>query len=408
MARRRAGAHVGLCTAAAFAAACSVAPAVPSADPAAAITTLVPSTPGRATPSLTVTPTPAPCSTLQVISGWDLARRAAQLVVVPVDETEVGSVAPAVAKGAGGIILFGSTAPADLGARLHSLDGVAADGIAPLVMTDEEGGGVQRLANLVGSIPWPATMAATMRPSQVEKLGYQLARAMAANGVLMDLAPDADLASGPGPDAVHIDGPRSFSPSASTASAYALAFARGLEAGGVIPVLKHFPGEGAATANTDDRAASTPPLAALERSELLPFEAAIRSGAPAVMVGNARVPGLTDRPASLSPAVIDGLLRGSLGFTGLVLTDSLSAKAVSAFGIGVPEAAVEAVGAGADMVLFNSASPNATFGLVVEALVSAVRAGRISPERLDASVARVLATRSVSLCPAPRTMPPLG
>ena len=166
----------------------------------------------------------------------------------------------------------------------------------------------------------------------------------------------------------------------------------------MIPVLKHFPGEGAASGNTDDRAASTPPFTELAGYELLPFEAAIRSGALAVMVGNAMVPGLTDRPASLSPAVITGLLRDRLGFQGLVLTDSLSAKAVSGLGIGVPEAAVEAVAAGADMVLFNSTAPNATFGQVVQALVTAVRAGRISEEQLGASVARVLAVRGIDLC----------
>lgn len=394
----------GLAAVALFVAACGAVPSLPSAHlPPRATPAVTPPGPFTPTPSASPPPTPAPiaalCSNLRVISGWDLARRAAQLVVVPVEETAVGSVAPAVAAGAGGIILFGTAAPTDLGVRLRSLAAGAPGGITPLVMTDEEGGGVQRMANLVGSIPWPATMAATMSPAQVREVAARLAREMTANGVRMDLAPIADLASGPGPDELHIDGPRSFGLSASIASRYVLAFAQGLRDGGVIPVLKHFPGEGAATANTDDRPASTPPLGELEGNDLLPFEAAISSGDPAVMVGNASIPGLTGGPASLSAAAITGLLRDDLGFRGLVLTDSLSAKAVSALGISVPAAAVEAVQAGADMVLFNSTTPNTTFGEVVRALVSAVGEGRISTPQLNAAVAEDLAVRGVDLCP---------
>ncbi len=404
MARLQVGA--ALCGLAVLGAACGAMPTASPSHPSllTPVATPAPATPPPSTPTPTPSPTPAPapiaaiCSNLHVISGWALARRAAQLVVVPVDETAVGSVAPSVAAGAGGIILFGTAAPTDLGAQLRSLESGAPGGIKPVVMTDEEGGGVQRMANLVGSLPWPATMAATMSPAQVRALAARLARQMAANGVLMDLAPVADLASGPGPDNLHTDGPRSFSLSASVASPYVQAFAQGLRDGGVIPVLKHFPGEGSATANTDDQPASTPPLSELERADLLPFEAAIGSGAPAVMVGNATVPGLTDRPASVSSTVITGLLRERLGFQGLVLTNSLSAKALSAIGIGVPEAAVEAVAAGADMVLFNATLPNTTFNQVVQALLSAVRQGRISEAELNLAVASALAVRGVNLC----------
>jgi beta-N-acetylhexosaminidase len=402
MTRRRA--WVGLCAAAVLAAACGTEPAMPASSRAPATPRVAPPNPSLsplASPPPTPTPAPtaASCSNSQVVSGWDLARRAAQLVVVPVDETAVASVAPSVAAGAGGIILFGTTAPANLGAGLRSLEAGAPDGIAPLVMTDEEGGGVQRMANLVGAMPWAAIMAETMSPAQVRALAARVARQMAVNGVGMDLAPVADLATGPGPDEWHTDGPRSFGLSAATTSTYALAFARGLQDGGVIPVVKHFPGEGAATANTDDREASTPPLAELESHDLLPFEAAIQSGLPAVMVGNASVPGLTGRPASVSPEVITGLLRDRLGFQGLVLTDSLSANALSDLGISVPEAAVEAVEAGADMVLFSSSAPNTTFSQVVQALASAVRQGVISETQLDAAVIRVLAVRGIDLCP---------
>jgi len=342
-------------------------------------------------------PTPS-CSNLQVLAGWGEARVAAQLVVMPVDETDVGAAADPVLEGAGGVILFGSEAPANLGQQLGVLEQESTGWPAPLVMTDEEGGGVQRMANLAGSLPWPATMAATMTPTAVQDAVQEVAEQMSANGVTMDLAPVLDLASGPGPDALHTDGPRSFGLSAATATTFGLAFARGLEAGGVIPVVKHFPGEGQATANTDDQPASTPPYAELQQADLLPFEAAVRAGLPAIMVGNATVPGLTSTPASLSSAVIQGLLRDQLGFTGLVMTDTLSAGAISDLGIGIPQAAVEAVEAGADMVLYTSLHPVAAFDQVVDALVSAVAQGQLPIGMLDGAAEHVLAVKHVNLC----------
>ena len=327
-----------------------------------------------------------------------MERRAAQLVVVPAQETDVAEVESSVRLGVGGIILFGSSAPSDLKEQLTETESGAPGGIEPLVMSDEEGGEVQRLANLVGSLPWPAVMRETMTTSEVQELAQQTASKMLANGVTMDLAPVLDLATGPGPDAIHTDGPRSFSPVASVATAYGLAFAKGLEAGGVIPVVKHFPGEGSDSANTDDASATTPPIAQLRAADLMPFTAAINAGLPAVMVGNATVPGLSTGPASLSPAVIDGLLRGQLGFHGVVMTDALSAVAISDQGLGVPQASVEAIEAGADMVLFTSTDPNTTASQVIDAVVAAVQAGAISQQALDASVVRILAVKRDNLC----------
>ena len=344
------------------------------------------------------TSSPSPFPSLAVISSWSVARRAAQLVVVSAQETDVAAVAPSVAEGAGGILLYGTSAPGNLDQQLQALEASAEGGLAPLVMTDEEGGGIQRMSNLVGSLPWPATMSATMTPAAVEQAAEQMAEAMVANGVTVDLAPVLDLASGPGPDATHIDGPRSFGTSPTAATAFGLAFAEGLEAGGVIPVVKHFPGEGGADGNTDDGPASTPPLATLESADLLPFEAAISAGLPAVMVGDASVPGLSPGPASLAPAVITGLLRKQLGFEGLVMTDSLSADAIGDLGISVPEASVQAVAAGADMVLSNTADPDTTFDQTVAALVTAVADGAVPLMTLDTAVMQVLSAKGVDLC----------
>ena len=339
------------------------------------------------------------CSAAAVFGTWSLERRAAQLVVVPAEEADVLAVRPLVAAGAGGIILFGSDAPLALAANLAALRRTAPNGLPPLVMTDEEGGQVQRMANLVGNLPWPRTMAATMTVAQTRALAERVGRRMRAIGVTMDLAPVLDLSDGPGPDTANPDGRRSFSIHESIATAYGLAFAQGLQEGGVIPVVKHFPGLGQASHNTDFGPATVPPLSVLKAEALRPFEAAITAGLPAVMVGNVSIPGLTGSvPASLSAPAMTGLLRHRLGFRGLVLTDSLSALAVHDAGYSVPRAAARAIEAGADMVLFNTADPEVTMNEVIAAIVSAVTSGRLPTARLDDAVQHVLSAKNVSLC----------
>ncbi len=341
----------------------------------------------------------AGCSTAAVLDTWSLERRAAQLVVVPAEEDDVLAARSLVAAGAGGIILFGSDGPPELAADLATLRQDAAGDLPLLVMTDEEGGGVQRMANLVGSLPWPRTMAATMTVAQVRALAEQVGRRMRTVGVTMDLAPVLDLSDGPGPDAADADGPRSFSIDASIATAYGLAFAEGLQEAGVIPVVKHFPGLGQASYNTDFGPAFDPSLPALEAGSLRPFEAAIAAGLPAVMVGNVSIPGLTGSlPATLSARAITGLLRHQLGFRGLILTDSLSALSVQDVGYSVPQAAARAIEAGADMVLFNSPDPEVTANEVIASITTAVISGRLSAARLDDAVQHVLSAKDASLC----------
>ncbi|HEX6673652.1 MAG TPA: glycoside hydrolase family 3 N-terminal domain-containing protein [Actinomycetes bacterium] len=336
-----------------------------------------------------------------MLATWSVRRLAEQTLVIPVDEDEVGSVAPEVAAGAGGVLLFGAHAPAGLASSLARLARGAPGGIPPFVTVDEEGGTVQRMANLVGRIPSARQMAATMTPAEIQRLALRLGRRMKAVGVTMDLAPVLDLDGGQGPSAANPVGTRSFSPIEQTASAAGLAFAAGLRAAGVVPVAKHFPGLGGASGNTDLRPAATLPWRSLQANGLLPFAAAVRAGVPAVMVANATVPGLTNLPASISPAVITGVLRNRLGFAGLVLTDSLSAVALGAAGYSVPRASVAALRAGADMVVFNADEdrvPSLT-RQTVQAIVAAVGSGALPRSRLENAVWHILNAKQVDLCP---------
>jgi beta-N-acetylhexosaminidase len=376
-------------------------PSPTASTPTSATTQATPATtPATATPGAPV-PVRA-CSNSSVLATWPTALLAEQTVVVPVDENDVASVSAEVAAGAGGVILFGSSAPATLAADLQALAALAPDGVAPFVMTDEEGGSVQRMANVVGPVPSARAMGATMTPAQIRQLATGLARRMHAAGVTMDLAPVLDVDGGQGPNDRNPDGTRSFSADPKLASADGLAFLAGLQAGGIVPVVKHFPGLGGSTGNTDVMAASTPPWSTLKNLGLIPFADAAAAHAPAVMIANATVPGLTSLPASVSPAVISGLLRGQLHYRGLVITDSLSSTAVRAAGFSVPQATVAALGAGADMVLYTAASASVASltDQSVAALVSAVDTGALDRDQLVEAVGRIMTAKGVDLCPA--------
>jgi beta-N-acetylhexosaminidase len=351
-----------------------------------------------------VTPTAAAptttCTVAGVVSTWSVRKTAAQTVVVPVNENHVSAVATEVAAGVGGVILFGSSAPSDLGTRLARLLGHAPGGIVPVVMTDEEGGTVQRMANLVGWMPSARRMARTMTTTQVYALAHRVGGRMADARVSMNLAPVLDLDDRPGPSATNPDGTRSYSLRASVASAYGLAFARGMRDAGVVPVVKHFPGLGYATTNSDYGPAWTLPWSDLQEHGLRPFRAAIDAGLPAVMVTTARVPGLTRLPATLSWSAVHRELRGHLGFHGLVMTDSLSGGAVSGAGYTVPQAAVRALKVGADTILFNAAPDDvATMtDRIVRAIVRAVAAGDLPLPRLRAAAVHVLKAKHAPVC----------
>ncbi len=351
------------------------------------------------------------CLSGREIDRWPVDQRAAQLIVLPSLDFDVAALTPSIRAGAGGVLfLGGGSAPSDLHEQLAAIVDSGAPGAAPLVMADVEGGGVQRLKGAVDPFAWARDLAATQTVDQVNQLAETVGREMVAAGVDVDLAPVLDLDDRPGPSPTNPDGRRSFSLGPTTASAYGIAFVRGLSNVGVLPVVKHFPGIGGSTHNTDYSPAATRPYSELQTGGLKPFIDAIAAGAPAVMISNAYTPGLTTKPASVSPAVIQDLLRRQLGFSGLVVTDSLSAGAISQAGYNVPQAALASIEAGADLVLFGStltpadtqllrpANVETTRRAILGALVTAVQAGTLPPARLDEAVAHVLTAKGVVIC----------
>ncbi len=253
-----------------------------------------------------------------------------------------------------------------------------------LIATDEEPGRVSVFRELVGSSPSARRLASEETPAGARKHAAGVAAQLAGMGIDMDLAPVADLDDGPSSGVI---GDRSFSADPTVAGNYAYAYAAGLADGGVLPVVKHFPGQGRSSEDIHFRTASvTVTLDALQSSDLRPFEALIRAGIPAVMMNHLRYSSIDpDLPASLSPRAYQ-LLRG-LGFQGAAITDSVGMAAVNQTW-DVAEASVRAVAAGADGVL-NTGGQTAKD--MRHGLVAAVYTGKLDESRINEAASRMVA-----------------
>jgi beta-N-acetylhexosaminidase len=255
-----------------------------------------------------------------------------------------------------------------------------------LVSIDQEGGGVQRLALGVDLVPSAATVGATGDLEYAGQVARDNGRSLREVGVTMVMAPVADV----DPDYTSTLGSRTYSTDHRTAAAMVTATMRGYLEAGVIPTVKHFPGLGSVTGDSHATLPVQPKsVPELRATDLVPFAAAIESGAPVVMTGHVAVeaidPGV---PASLSSGVVDGVLRGTLDFEGVVVTDSQGMAPIhAAYGPG--EGAVRSLVAGNDLVLNSPAPARAR-----RAVLDAVETGRLTEERLAESAVRVLALRA--------------
>ena len=263
-----------------------------------------------------------------------------------------GTMAPpwvleALSRGLAGVTLFGANVVGDTAALTAALR--AAAPIEPVIAIDEEGGDVTRLAYASGS-PYPGNAAlgavddVSLTRSVYAAIGADLSRL----GINTNLAPDADVLDLSGSAAV---GTRSFGPDTSLVARHVAAAVAGLQSAGVVACAKHFPGHGSTGDDSHlSLATISGTLAEIRTRDLPPFVAAIAAGSTAIMPGHLLVPELTGSlPASLSPAAVTGLLRGELGFSGVVISDALEMKAASAI-FGIPEAAALAVIAGVDLL----------------------------------------------------------
>jgi beta-N-acetylhexosaminidase len=311
-----------------------------------------------------------------------------------------GWVLTALGEGLAGVTVFGPNigGPGQLAALTGRLRSAAAE---PLIATDEEGGDVTRIGHAGGSrYPGNAALGAVDDTGLTRAVYHALGTDLAALGINVDLAPSADVNTAADNPVI---GTRSFGSDPELVARHAAAAVTGLQSAGVAACAKHFPGHGSTRTDTHDTVALVDAeLAVLEQRDLPPFAAAIAAGARAVMPGHLRVPGLTgDLPASLSAAALTGLLRGDLGFTGVIISDALEMRAVSG-PFGLPEAAVRAVAAGTDLLCLGRDQDLLSYLAVRDALVAAVASGRLPGARLEEAAARVASLRAWTAA-APRS-----
>ena len=311
-------------------------------------------------------------------------QRLGQLVMVGVDPTSTSHARQVVeTEGVGGIFVGGDDPTLISSGVLGELSGPA--GIEPFVAVDDEGGRVQRIEMLVGDIPSARQLAASSSPEEIRQLAEERGAQLRDYGINVDFAPVLDVSEQADSEVI---GDRSFGSEPDTVVLHAEAFAAGLTESGVMAVYKHFPGHGHAEGDSHLGTSQTPPVSDLG-PDLAPYEALLgRHPDTAVMVGHLTVPGLTDgEPATISPPAINGLLRGEMGYDGLVFTDELGGMKAISDRFGPSEATRLAITAGADVALF--AHPTDVEGLLDDLEASLV-SGELPREVVDRALGRVL------------------
>ncbi|WP_243708308.1 glycoside hydrolase family 3 protein [Actinomadura sp. GC306] len=284
--------------------------------------------------------------------------------------------------GLAGVTLFALTGNVPSPESLAALTARLREAGDPFVAIDEEGGDVTRLGGHRAGSPYPgnAALGAVDDPALTRRVYRSLGAELAEVGVNVNFAPTVDVNTA---DDNPVIGTRSFGSDPELVARHAAASVTGTQEAGVAACAKHFPGHGA---TVDDSHLSVPLVDAdldlLERRDLVPFRAAIEAGTGAVMTGHLNLPAITHgTPATLSPEAITGLLRERLGYQGVIVTDALDMTGASG-AIGIPEAAVRALIAGADLLCLGPNEHAETVRGTLEAIGAAVRAGRLPQERL--------------------------
>lgn len=333
-----------------------------------------------------------------VLRGMSLAQRVGQLFMVgtPADHVDAATRSQISADHVGNVMLTGRSYggrrdPARVSRVLRGeVDRASTHGVGLLVATDQEGGQVQVLqgsgfSDIPTALDQGRWGAPTLRSAAAD-WGRQLRRA----GVDMNLAPVLDTV--PGPRAARHNPPigrydREYGYRPAVVARHGVAALRGLSDAGVVPTAKHFPGLGRVHANTDTAAGVTDRVTTRDDAYLRPFRAAVRAGAPAVMVSTAYYARLDpDRPAAFSPFVIGTMLRDDLGFDGVVVSDDL-ARSRQVAGFTPRGRALRFIGAGGDLLLSVEPGP---VPAMYDAVLGRARASAAFREKVDAAALRVL------------------
>ncbi|WP_172191608.1 glycoside hydrolase family 3 protein [Actinomyces faecalis] len=371
----------------------------PSPAPTAAP---APSSTPSATPSAPAAPevTPTAEAGADPVAGWSIEQTAGQLLMVGVPATgSARAVDSLLARHVGGVFLSGRSSAGVAATRALVDDltarATAAGQSAPLLIaTDQEGGNVQVLSGTGFTRIPEATTQGTWSAEELSTAASGWAGELAAAGVTMNLAPVADLVDVTDPSSNtpigHWD--RQYGAEAGSVTEHVVAFNAGMRQAGVVPVIKHFPGLGRTVGNTDVTAHVTDSVTTRGDAALGVFAQAIAAGTEAVMVSSAFYSLIDpEAPAVFSPTVVTELLRGEMGFTGVVVTDDVAA-AVQVQAWSPAQRAVLAVRAGCDIVLASADSSVAP--AMLDALIAEAQADPAFAEQVAAAARRVLTLKA--------------
>ncbi|OMD52561.1 glycoside hydrolase family 3 [Paenibacillus borealis] len=357
-----------------------------------------------ASPSATATATATATPMQSAASGSDtfesklanmtLEEKIGQMLLVGIDGTTLDAQAKRMIAEdkIGGIILYKDNISNLKGmvSLINDLKKSNAENPVPLFMSvDQEGGKVSRMPDEYATIPSNGSVGAADNSGAAGTMGKLLARELLSAGFNMDFAPVLDINSNPDNPVI---GDRSFGNTADLVSRLGIAEMKGIASEGVVPVVKHFPGHGDTSVDSHlELPVVNKTAAQLAKLEWQPFEAAIQENADAVMVAHILFPELdSDKPASLSRAIIGKLLREEMGFQGVVITDDLTMGAITEH-YTLAAAAVDTVQAGSDILLVAHEYGNEQ--AVRKALLASVQSGTIKESRIDESVYRILALK---------------
>jgi len=358
-------------------------------------------------PSTTVTTRPDPAEI--TLRGMTLPQKAAQVLLVAFDGT---TLLPAVEEmlsrdPPAGLLLLGRNVEEtgqlkELTAALQEAGTRNGQGIGLLIAVDQEGGPVQRIREGAPTVPAARALGDSVSLEEIARLAEETAGSLLELGVNMNLAPVADVVNDPESFLYQ----RTYGGDPQLVADCATEVIEAFRSSGLIAAVKHFPGHGSAAGDTHGGAVvSEATRAEFAATHLPPFRASLDAQVECVMVAHLVASAYdADRPASLSIKVIEELLRDELGFSGVVIADDLEmAAAVGAVtgngtdqpagsGAGGGGVAVSALEAGCDLLISTGTADRQQ--QMLHAIVEAVESGRLSPERLDEAVLRVLGLKS--------------
>jgi beta-N-acetylhexosaminidase len=312
------------------------------------------------------------------------------------------------AEGVGGfVIFFYNIADSEQLTRLTAALRERNPGV--LLSLDEEGGDVTRLSHLAGS-PYPgnAALGAIGDIALTERIYRAIGQDLRTAGFTLNLAPTLDVNTS---DDNPVIGTRSFGSDPGRVAAQATAAITGLQSAGVAACAKHFPGHGSTSTDSHHELPTVDvPIGLLRERDLTPFAAAIKAGTQSVMTAHIRVPVLTGAlPATFSRPVLIDLLRGELGFTGVVVSDALDMQATAALAGSTAKAAPRALLAGVDLVCIGGEVDQALIEESITETAAAVTDGWLPLARLEDAAERVATLSAWTLSTAePATATPAG